>query len=155
MNSVIEFIKADLQRHKVVVTLPGESEERELYLMIVSAMVSRFKDFKQTYGRRVKPLHRKIAKKFFGLKETENVYGVFLDADLKMVFAFSREFGDYDRSQKVVVFTDIDDHIAENVKAVPAGKPQAVAVACARPHFPRSGGGSGRMVYSLTEKPAP
>ncbi len=117
-------------------------------------MVSRLKDFEHTYGDKVTALHRKLAKKLFGEEETVNTYGVFLNDDLKMVFAFNREFADYDRKKEQVIYKDVDDVL---VGKVAAGSEEDdvgsfTILAPAMPRFPQSGGGSGVMEYSLVEK---
>jgi hypothetical protein len=117
MNNAISMIRNDMQRHKVTVTLPNEQEEKQLFLTIMEAKTSQFEDFKQTYGKQVTTTHLKLAEKVFGKGETENTYGVFYDKNLQIVFAFNRDFADYDSSKKQVLFKDIDDLLIERVQA--------------------------------------
>ncbi|MFC1609010.1 hypothetical protein ACFL2R_02745 [Patescibacteria group bacterium] len=154
MNNAISLVKGDMERHKVKVVLPDEGVERVLFLVMTSAKTSKLKDFRQTYGKRVTSTHNKIAEKIFGEGETDNIYGIFFDMDLKMIYAFNRDFADYDSEKKAVVFEDVDDLLLgkievkpdEEVKPNPDIKPPGG-------HFPFPGGGGGIGIrYSLTEK---
>lgn len=150
MNNVISLIKEDLRRHKVTVTLPSEQDEKSLYLILITAKTSKIKDLKKTYASRVTTTHLKIAKKVFREDETENVYGVLVDENLQMVFAFNRDFADYDSKKKAIIFKDIDDVLIDRIEvkdkeAFPIPRPSS------RRALPRGGGA---IRYSLTEKKA-
>ncbi len=152
MNNAALFIKNDMQRHQVSVTLPGEHEEKSLCLVMIEAKTSMVEDLKSTYGDDVTPLHMKIAKKIFGEGETANVYGVFVDKNLQMVFAFNRAFADYVGSKKAIVYRDIDDLLAEKIQPGPL---KELPVEKAMPRFPSGGSGPrGVVKYSLAEKAA-
>jgi len=148
VSNAPNFINEDLQRHKVKVILPGETKEVSLYLIMVTAKIKKLEDFVQTYGTKVTTTHQKIAKKIFGTGETDNVYGVFLGEDLKMVFAFNRDFADYDKNKKVIVYKDIDDILIDKI---PINKEEFTPPRLRPPSF----GGRGvemRLRYSLSEK---
>lgn len=147
MKNVLGLVREDIQRHKISVVLPDETEARSLYLVEVTGLTSKLKDFKEAYGKLVTAIHEKIAEKVFGESETQNVYGVLFDEDLKMVFAFNRSFADYDQVIKEIVYRDIDEILLEKVE-VKKEKPT-----------PSSGGqkrfdsGGGMVLrYSLAEK---
>jgi hypothetical protein len=109
MKNAISLIQKDLRRHKITMLMPGRTQGKgkSFYLILVMAKTSMLQDLKNAYGGEVKPVHLKIAKKIFGEVETENVYGVLVDENLKMVFAFNREFADYDSKKKAIVFKDL------------------------------------------------
>lgn len=113
----IDLIHEDLRRHKVSVTLPGEQEEKSLYLILITAKTSKLEDFWGTYGDKATAIHQKIAQKVFGTEETENVYGALIDESLRMIFAFNRDFADYDSNNKTIVFKDIDDVLINRIEA--------------------------------------
>ena len=147
MNNALNLINEDLQRHKVKVILPAEKKEVSLYLIMVTAKTKKLEDFVQTYGTKATTTHRKIAKKIFGTGETENIYGVFLGEDLKMVYAFNRDFADYDKNKKVILYKDVDDILVDKI---PTNEETFTP-----PSFkPSDFGGGGGMVlrYSLVEK---
>ncbi len=116
MNNTIDLIKEDLRRHKVTITLPSEQEEKSLYLMLITAKTSKLRDLYKTYGNKVTTTHLKIAKKIFGEDETENLYGIFIDENLQMVFAFNCDFADYDHQKRVIVFKDIDNILIDRIE---------------------------------------
>jgi hypothetical protein len=149
MNNALEIVAGDLQNHLVEVTLPGEEEKRKLFLIMVTGLTSKLDDLKVTYGEKATSTHLKIAEKIFGTKKTENIYGVFLDSSLKMVFAFNRNFADYNKKGKKIDYKDIDDFLVGKIVVKPSpSKP--------KPPLPGShsfsGGGSGLLRYSLVEK---
>jgi hypothetical protein len=161
MNNVIELLNEDLQNHRAEVILPGEKGKKSLYLLMLAANVSRLDDFKKTYGDKVTDIHIKIAEKLFGKEKTENVYGVFVDENLKMVFAFNREFADYDSKKKEVVFKNIDDILLDKINSKEKESPTKTHGFDDVFTFERSGknyerprrpGGGGLMRYSLIEK---
>ena len=122
MNNAISLIKEDLQRHKIAVTLPSEQDEKSLYLILITAKTSKLKDLKKTYDSKATRTHLKIAKKIFGEDETENVYGVLIDESLQMVFAFNRDFADYNSKKKEIVFKDIDDVLIDRIEVKDKGE---------------------------------
>jgi hypothetical protein len=153
MNNVIGLVRGDLERHRVSVALPGEKAEKSLYLIMINAKTSKLKDLQETYGVKATTTHVKIAKKIFGENETENVYGVLIDDDLRMVFAFNRDFADYDSKKKAVIFRDIDDVLVDRIEA--KEKDSSLPLpreSGGRSFFPRRGEGSGLIKYSLAEK---
>lgn len=149
MNNAIDLIRGDLKRHKVTVVLPGEQEEKHFYLIMVKGKTSKFEDFKKTYGEQATTTHLRIAKKIFGYKEIENTYGVFVDEDLRMIFAFNRDFADYDKTKKAIIYKDIDDVLIEKIgPVVTPGFPDSNVPS----NFPIPSGGGILIKYSLTEK---
>lgn len=157
MNNVAELVKQDMKRHQVRVTLPGEETERVLYLIEFTAKTSRLKDFKETYGKSVTNTHAKIARKVFGEEETVNTYGIFFDQCFQMVFAFNRQFADFNRAQKEVVYVDIDEVLVDRIEPKEEDAPDLFpsAFPSARPPFGNDdfGRGGGMLVrYSLPEK---
>jgi hypothetical protein len=172
MNAKNLLLK-DLQRHEVTVSLPGESEKRKLYLIEITAKTSKYDDFVQVYPEAT-PIHLKLAEKLFGRDEVNNIYGVFLDTALWVVFAFNREFADYDKKKQEIVFKPIDDLLLDSV----SGKDTSVSdLKIKKGSFPKSlkpegdtgpkrhpfrrdrssfwpgdGGSSGVVRYSLTEE---
>lgn len=150
MSNVIGLIKEDLQRHKVTVKLPNEQEERSLFLIEITGKTSKLNDLEMTYGSEMTPVHKKIIKKFFGEDETENVYGVLVDDDLRMVFAFNRDFADYNAEKKSIVYKDIDDLLLDMIE-VKETKESPIPHTTGR-KLPKGIGGRGIVRYSLTEK---
>ncbi|MFA5358578.1 MAG: hypothetical protein WC310_02000 [Patescibacteria group bacterium] len=152
-NNAIRLITKDLQNHKVYVVLPGEEEERFLYLIMMQAKTSRLEDFEVTFGQQITEFQRKLALKIFGRNQTDNIYGVFLDDNLKMIFAFNRVFADYDGETKRVNYKDIDDLLIDLVKKVDPDSLSSVfeqGLPSGRPFGP--GGGQGMLRYSLPDK---
>lgn len=156
MNSVIELIRKDAAKHTVSVIVPGgENVIRKLFLILISAKTSLLNDFKITYGREVTAIHAKIAKKMFGTKETENIYGVLLDDEMRMVFAFNTKFADY--KGKNIVYKDMDSILMENIKPAELDVPKKIAEKIAQmlryfdSDFPRNRCTGGRMSYSIPE----
>lgn len=148
MNNAISLIGADLKRHEVLVTLPNSNEEQLLYLIMVTAKTSKFQDFMQTYGDKATNTHAKIAKKIFGEEETDSVYGVLLDLDMQMIFAFNREFADYDRKQQKIIYKDVDDLLTELIKVTEPPKTPVFPPKASRPGSALTG----TLRYSLAEK---
>lgn len=158
MNNVIDLINEDLLNHRVAVKLPREKHIKLLYLILITAKTSKLKDFQKTYGNEVTMAHLKIAKKVFGEDKTENIYGVFVDENLTMVFAFNREFADYNSKKKTVIFKDIDDLLIDKIE-VKKDEGSSFPKFDSKKLFSvpeqggrRDGGGRGLIKYSLTEK---
>jgi hypothetical protein len=149
MKNALRLVVEDLQNHLVDIRLPGEKEEKQLFLIMVTAVTSKLEDLQETYGEDVTNTHLKIAEKVFGTEKAENTYGVLLDDDKKMVFAFNREFADYNRSKKEIVYTDLDTLLVEKIEPK-----QKLAPSFRPPRNSGSGRGGGSMImrYSLPEK---
>lgn len=149
-KSALDLMQEDLERHKVTVLLPGEDVDgpnktrRGMYLIMIKAKTSTIKDFEKTFGEILNSTQKKIAKKVFGEKETDNDYGVFVDGLMNMVFAFNRKFADYDSKRERIIYLDPDDILLGEVDG-PMGP---YIFSPSRP----SGGGHGVIRYSLTEK---
>jgi len=148
----------DMRRHVVLVTLP-EEKKRELILIEISASTSLYDDFCQTYPDAT-AMHRKLAEKLFGKKQTQNVYGTLFDADLKVVFAFNRAFADYDRKKEKIIYTPVDELLLDAIPETTSFKPNFVKpkIEKEKPYKPNQsqsffggGGGGGTVRYSLTE----
>jgi hypothetical protein len=154
-SNVIELIRTDIKRHQVEVILPGEEKSRMLFLIEVVAKTSKVEELPLVYGEKVSSLHLKVAEKIFGKQESENVYGVFVDENLKYVFAFNRDFADYNPEKRCVEYKELDDILVEKVEP---RKVEPLTI----PRSPRSrdrgrgglGGGHTVLKYSLTEKKA-
>ena len=114
-NNAVSIVRGDMERHRVSVTLPGEATQRKSYLLMVGAKTSLLKDIEVTYGQTATCQFMRFLKKIYGEAETDNVYGVFLDDDLKIVFAFNRLFADYDSKSHTVVYKAIDKLIEESI----------------------------------------
>ena len=152
-SNAIELIRNDIKRHQVEVILHGETKSQMLFLVEVTAKTNKVEELPLVYGEKVTPLHLKVAEKIFGDQESENVYGVFVDKDLKYVFAFNREFADYVSEKECVEYKELDDILVEKVEPRKL-EPGAI------PRFPmtspsdRDRGGFGPCAvikYSLTE----
>lgn len=159
MNNVIGLVKKDMKRHEVIVTLPNEQMEKSLYLILIAAKTSKLEDIKKTYGNKVTSTHLKVAKKIFGEDETENIYGVLFDENLQMIFAFNREFADYDRKKKLIIFKDIDDILIDKIEvkknegsSFPKLDSEKLFSVPEQESRRSEGGGRGLIKYSLTEK---
>lgn len=157
MNSgnVMDLLKKDLQRHKVPVRLPGRDEERQLFLIEIRALTNKIDDLRQSFGKKVVALRLRLAEKIFGQAETFSDYGVFFDDNYRMVFAFNREFADYNKETKTVVYKDIDDILMDHLVDVDlptshSFTPMVIERPPARNDF---GGSSAVFRYSLVEKP--
>lgn len=120
MDRVLKLVKEDMLRHMVNVVLPGSQESRDLILNMVTAKVNRVAVLEATYGDRVTDLHGKLARKIYGEKEEEVVFGAFIDPEtLAFVFVFSRELADFDRDKSVIVFKDLDEVLLKKVNVSP------------------------------------
>lgn len=109
MKNVMSVILKDLERQKVRVILPGFEEERDLFLMGVEANTSTLEDFKTTFAGKITMTDLLVAKKVFGENVTKNKYGVFVDQEQKMIFAFNLIFGDYDKEKRVMVYKTVQE----------------------------------------------
>lgn len=105
----MSVILKDLERQKVRVILPGFEEERDLFLMGVEANTSTLEDFKTTFAGKVTMTDLLVATKVFGDNESKNKYGVFVDQEHKMIFAFNLRFGDYDKEKRMVVYKTVQE----------------------------------------------
>lgn len=168
MSNAINSVKEELQRHKVIIILPGEDKKKSLYLIMITGETSKLDDFRITYNKEITALHLKIAKNVFGENKTENVYGVLVDDSLRMVFAFNRDFADYDRKKKAIIFKNVDDVLMDIIRAGKAraevkktemkeGKGLPVLPSEGRPFsFPNRelfpSAGEGMIKYSIIEK---
>ena len=152
MNNIISSIKEELQRHLVSVILPEGREKKSLYLIMVTGKTNKLTDFINTYGNQVTETHIKIAKKIFGENETDNIYGVFVDKDLQMIFAFNREFADYNKQKKRIVFKNIDDVLTDKIKVREKDNTIPPLHEKKKPVFPQGDSGSMILKYSLIEK---
>ncbi|HPV70727.1 MAG TPA: hypothetical protein PKY08_02410 [Candidatus Magasanikbacteria bacterium] len=152
-RNILDLLKKDLQRHKVAVCLPGRDDECQLYLIEVTALTSKFDELRLIYRTKMNALRSKLAEKIFGRGETSSVFGVFLDDDCRMVFAFNRDFADYNKETKMVVFKDIDDILLGRLDEIEAEPTPHTPMVIERP--PSGGGfdgGSAVFRYSLVEK---
>jgi hypothetical protein len=165
MRNAIGLIKKDLQRHKISMLMPGttQGKGRSFFLILVTAKTSLLADLKNTYGKEVTAVHLKLAKKIFGEAETENIYGVLVNQDLQMLFAFNRLFADYDRKSRMIVFKDIDGILMDRVEAKKKDQVPTIDLSGLnapprfeeRRRFPDCGGMHVMIKYSLVEKKKP
>ena len=107
MENLVEQIQQDLQRHKVRVKLPGERRARTLFLIMTSAETDVMEDLVATYGL-LTEAQTKRAKELFA-SWTQNIYGVLMEKDGTMVYAFNRLFSDYDRENKCIYTKSLEE----------------------------------------------
>lgn len=150
---VKNLIADDLVNHEVRVTLPGGKEEQTLYLIEMTSRTSKLADFTKAYQGQATETHLKIAKKIFGGEKMDNVYGVLFsqERETRMVFAFNREFADYDKERKEIVYKDIDDLLMGYIDPATPDFSKPNFFHTEHPMFPK-GGTSGVLKYSLVEK---
>jgi hypothetical protein len=114
-------------------------------MITITATTSRLKDFQVTYGDKVTETHLKLAQKIFGQWEKENIYGVFVNESMKMIFAFNTKFADYNKEKSIVEFKDIDDVLISRVEVEKPDKPpRTMAESHCLPH----GRGSSKLMHS-------
>jgi hypothetical protein len=107
-----------------------------------------------------------LIERLFGEDEADHEYGVFINDELKMVFAFNRKFADYNKETKKVEFMDIDKFLIQVMPEIIGEKKSFKP----KPHKPKkidlddfplapfpprrggSHGGQGVIRYSLTVK---
>lgn len=151
LGNTIHLICTDLKRHMVQVILPeedGRKIERTMYLIMIRAKTSMLSDFEYVFSDALVSMHKKIAEKVFKREETDNDYGLLINEDLKIVFAFNRAFADYDKNKKEIIYRDPDDILSERIEV--SANPNSIEVDDFRPPF--SGGGGMTIRYSLAEK---
>jgi len=144
MKNALEIIEKDCGRHKVPVILPGKKGPKDYFLIMIDAKTSLLEDLKITYGDAVTRLHVRMAENLSWVAETDNTYGVLIDNEMRMVFAFNRAFADYNKKTKEIDYKDIDDLLIEKIK------PSTVSIPPRRP----SGGSMGVLRYAIQENPA-
>jgi len=159
MFNVLSLVVADLQNHKVTITLPEQKEKRELFLIIVKANTSLNEDFIQTFApdgdaKKFSPLHQKMIDKVFPKKKTDNYFGMFVDDNLQLVFAFNVAFAEYDAKKEKVIYKNMDDLLVEAAPVAIAHKPfiDDDDRFPGRSSFPGGGGMDMRMRYAIPEK---
>ena len=149
MNNVLDLLKEELKKHKVLVKLSGEKKAKSYFLIAFQAEIDFIEDMKATYGKKVESIHIKLAKKLHGSKKKFFEYGVLVDKDLNFIFAFNRLFADYDKKNKEIKYKDIDDVLVEGTKVQLEDLLPIKPKPPAKPSFP---GGNLVMRYSLAEK---
>lgn len=141
-RNLVSTIHACLAEHEVQVLGEGGVPEAK-FLIEVHNEGSMLRDFLDTYGP-VSDQQRKFASALMKEKSGAQVYGVFVDPNLRLSFAFNRRLGHYDRDQQRVVYfspeeillalagdsnIDLQDHLANFFAKDPdfsdkSGKPE-------------------------------
>ncbi|MFA6228129.1 MAG: hypothetical protein WC668_02980 [Patescibacteria group bacterium] len=108
-GNVLSFLRRDLQRHQVKVKLSNPQEQaspdeaaQNYYLIIMRGQTKPAEEFMAVYSEETGMVN--LANRIFGTEETVCDYGVLLNEDLQIIFAFNRLFADYDPEKQEVVF---------------------------------------------------
>lgn len=142
-NSALSLLNKASEKHQVSVKLPGSDEEQILVLIETSAETSMYEDFANTFEGSLEGVALEMAKKYWGESNiTMNAYGVLCDADMKPVFAFNRQFADYNPETKLVEYHDPEE-ILVNMVQPQSGETAEVKPAPPQRRQRRSGGGGG------------
>jgi hypothetical protein len=151
MNNVLHLINDDLRRHRVTVTLPGAERTEDFYLIMLASKTSKLRDFTQTFPD-LNRTHLKLAKKLFGDEESDSIYGVLIDEDLKLVYAFNVDFADFDSKQNLIVYKDVDDILLAKVMTAPISQDELSQISANGIGLNGRNILDARIMYSLTEK---
>lgn len=95
MKNALTYALEEMQDHVVTVKLPGEDTKNKLALIEIGVKVSMLDILEATYGDEFNEDQRTLAKEIFGKEKKSMAFGVFFEGK-KMVFAFCRDFVDYD-----------------------------------------------------------
>ena len=127
-NSALPILKKVMAKHQVPVILPRtDFKERVLTLVETTAETSTYEDFVHTFKGQVEDVVLKMAKKFWGEKLSDNVYGVFCDERMRPCFAFNRLFADYNLETKQVEYLDPEKLVLTMVRPAEKEKKSAVS----------------------------
>jgi hypothetical protein len=145
-DCLLTFIQV-ISKHIVQVQLPGESVIRSLFLIKVWAKTDTEEDIRTAY-----PDSKSLPG--LGPKEDFREYGLCIDQNLKLFFAFNTALAEYDSEAKRISYSrGIRD-------ANKSSKSSTIRQSVDRPKFPqipptiqrpRSGGMSGVIMYALLE----
>jgi hypothetical protein len=101
--SLLDNVKRDYVRKGLKIDLADE--RGDFFLAYIDYPANLFEDFESTYGSSGDEIRNRLAKKLFANEKIPNRYGVILDDDLKMRFAFNTRFAEYSVRLKKVVYT--------------------------------------------------
>ena len=108
-SNAISFLRRDLQRHQVKVELSDPQEQdsmdktaQDYYLIIMRGQTKPAEEFIAVYPEETGMVN--LANRILGTEEAVCDYGVLLDEDLQIIFAFNCLFADYDLEKQEVVF---------------------------------------------------
>ncbi|MFA5124242.1 MAG: hypothetical protein WC473_00225 [Patescibacteria group bacterium] len=152
-DGALNFLRLDLQRHQVEVKLPNrqnpqdsmEEMTRDYYLIVMRGQTKLAEEFMATYPQETGMIN--LAIRIFGAEETICDYGVLLNDDLQIVFAFNRLFADYDHEKQEIVFKTAEQVLIEqldqnnNLPPIPELPPESSPLPRQlrrRPFFPPS-----------------
>jgi len=107
MKNLIGQIHKNLKKHQVKVKLPGEKRVRTFFLIIMKDVEADIiKDMRAAYTQ-ITPAQLEEAKKVL-VKRQKSDYGVLVDSNNTMVFAFNMLFQDYDQEQQRIFTRNLD-----------------------------------------------
>lgn len=101
--SLLDNVKKDYTIKGLKINLADE--RGDFFLTYVDYSTNRLQDFEATYGSSGDEIRNRLAKKLFANEKIPNRYGVILDNDLKMRFAFNTRFAEYNIGLNKVVYT--------------------------------------------------
>lgn len=110
--NVLNKVKAEMKKH--IVWLKSEKKSgrhgrevlEEMYLLEIHNKADVKEEFYAIFSDKLQALEKKVAEQVFSGKLEMAVYGVFLDSDFTLRFAFNREFADYNFKDKKVELKD-------------------------------------------------
>ncbi|MFA6594018.1 MAG: hypothetical protein WCT16_02045 [Candidatus Buchananbacteria bacterium] len=120
-GNALSFLRFDLQNHRVKVKLPGrqdsqdptDGEAQDCYLIIMRGKTKLAEEFMAVYPEETKMAN--LVSKILGTEEIVCDYGVLLDENLRIIFAFNRLFADYDHEKQEVIFKTPDQVLIEQL----------------------------------------
>jgi hypothetical protein len=143
-----EILIGDLRNHEVRVateSIDTRTAPGTLFLIVVSAKTSLAAEFVQVYGS----TFDKMAEAAWGDKLELHEYGVLVDAEMKIVFAFNMLFAEYNRETCCIEYKDPQVILLEVIRANQPSPP----VFPVRPPYRPPSGDSSHVVfrYSLPD----
>ncbi|MFC1753839.1 hypothetical protein ACFL96_10690 [Thermoproteota archaeon] len=106
--SLLDRVKSAYDDAKVMVFTTAKRPKR-FYLMEVPYKTSTFQDFLRTYDGEVDKFKKDLAKTLFGEDKKDNTYGILMDPNFRMRFAFNTAFANYDPETRQVVYTPLQE----------------------------------------------
>lgn len=147
--SLLDRVKESYGKNAVELRFDKKSS-LPFFLVEISYKTDSFKDFIRTYKKDIDEFKQNIAKNLFGKEKVENQYGLLVNRDMQIVYAFNTAFAHYDRKSESVVYAPAEEILANLAKGRTLTPPAPTRRAHKTQH--RRPGGSTVYKYALQGK---
>ena len=147
-NSLVDRVRQIYAGKEV--DLKTDNGVEKFYLVKIKYETSTLDDFLNTFKDELDEFKKKLARKVFGEKKTENTYITVVNKDLKIVYAYNARFAEYDENSMDIIFNQVEDVLLEAGENVVDEKPTEVTRPIERPDEGRD---DPRAKYGITMPP--